>query len=347
MKGWTSMRFSYVFAGLLALGMLSLPQAVRAQQNWHATVGAQSKDMGKQALAFLPNEIWIHAGDSITWTWQSDDIHTLTFLTPGQATPFDFTVGCPGFASSGAAFDGSICVTSQAMVTGQTFTVVFPKAGNFKFECLVHNTMTGAIHVLGAAEALPHTQAFYDDQAAAQRKALFSDTDQKMQMAMHHDGDHDGDDGFSVKVIHTKHVTAGIGEMTSNPGGYQQLAIVRFLEGTITIHAGDTVEWTNHDPNEPHTITFGPDPAGNPFPPGATVTVDSDGSLHAIISSPSQNVHSGAILQALEDEAGVPQNTLANNPTRFRATFTQPGTYNYHCVFHDNLGMVGKVIVLP
>lgn len=347
MKVFNSVRFSLVLPCLFALAVLSFPRTAQAQQNWHATVGAQSPDMGKQALAFLPNEIWIHAGDSITWTWQSDDIHTLTFLMPGQPYPPDFTVGCPGFAPSGAAFDGSTCVTSPPMVTGQTFTVAFPKAGNYKFECLVHNTMTGTIHVLSASEALPHNQGFYDDQAAAQRKALLSDTDQKMRMAMHHDGDHDGDDGFSVKVIHKKYVTAGIGEMTANPGGTQQLAIVRFLDGTITIHAGDTVEWANFDPDEPHTITFGPDPAGNPFLPSAGVTVDSDGALHAVITSPSQNVHSGAILQPLEDEAGVPQNTLANNPTRFRATFTQPGTYNYHCFFHDNLGMVGKVIVVP
>jgi len=345
MKLFRSVRFSVFLPCMFALAIFAVPQGLRAQQTWRANVGAESKDMGKQAVAFLPNEIWIHAGDSITWTFQSDEIHTLTFLTPGQITPSDFSVGCPGFASSGASFDGSKCVTTPPMVKGQTFTVAFPQPGNYKFDCLVHNTMTGAIHVLGASEALPHTQAFYDDQAAAQRKALLSDTDQKMQMAAH-DGDHDGDDSFSVQVIHKKHVTAGIGEMTSNAGGTQQLAIVRFLDGTITIHAGDTVEWSNDDPNEPHTITFGPDP-GNPFPPSANVTVDSDGALHAVISSPSQSVHSGAILQALEDEGGNPQNTLANNPTRFRATFTQPGTYNYHCFFHDNLGMVGKVIVLP
>ncbi len=38
-------------------------QAVQAQ-SWQATAGAQSRDMAVQALAFLPNEIWIHAGDS-------------------------------------------------------------------------------------------------------------------------------------------------------------------------------------------------------------------------------------------------------------------------------------------
>src|SRR5262245_2605031 len=30
-------------------------------QTWRATVGAQGPDQGRQALAFLPNEIWIHA----------------------------------------------------------------------------------------------------------------------------------------------------------------------------------------------------------------------------------------------------------------------------------------------
>ena len=32
---------------------------------------------------------------------------------------------------------------------------------------------------------------------------------------------------------------------------------------------------------------------------------------------------------------------------RFRVTFTHPGVYSYRCVFHDDLGMLGQVIVLP
>lgn len=349
MKVFNSIRFSVILPCLFALAALSVSQTAQAQQNWHANVGAETKDMAQQALAFLPNEIWIHVGDTITWTWQSDEIHTLTFLTLGQIYPFDFTVGCPGFSLGSASFDGSACVSTPPMVKGQTFTVMFPKAGNYKFDCLVHNTMDGVIHVLNASETLPHNQAFYDAQAAAQRKALLSDTDRKMQMDMGHDGQHDGDDGFSVRVISgKKHVTAGVGEISATPGGIQTSSLVRFLKGTITIHAGDTVEWSNHDPEEPHTITFGTDPSGNPFPPSANVTkVDSDGAFHAIITSPSENVHSGAILAVLQDEPGVPSNPLAGSPTRFRATFTQLGTYNYHCFFHDNLGMVGKVIVLP
>jgi hypothetical protein len=80
-------------------------------------------------------------------TFNADDIHTVTFLTDGQVRP-PFPVGCPGFSAPGASFDGSTCVTSPPFVTGQTFSVLFPTAGNFKLVCLVHEDMTGTIHVL-------------------------------------------------------------------------------------------------------------------------------------------------------------------------------------------------------
>jgi plastocyanin len=76
------------------------------------------------------------------------------------------------------------------------------------------------------------------------------------------------------------------------------------------------------------------------------VSTDPDGALHATITSTQQNVHSGLIAALLEDVPGVPQGPVYP-PTRFRITFTTPGTYPYVCAFHDNLGMDGTVIVLP
>ena len=66
----------------LVLALLILPQMVQAQ--WTATVGAQTDEKGIQALAFLPNEIWIHAETRITWTFQADETHTVTFLRAAQ-----------------------------------------------------------------------------------------------------------------------------------------------------------------------------------------------------------------------------------------------------------------------
>jgi plastocyanin len=51
--------------------------------NWQLQVGAQNGNRGHQALAFFSNEIWIHSGDSITWAFPINEVHTVTFLTPG------------------------------------------------------------------------------------------------------------------------------------------------------------------------------------------------------------------------------------------------------------------------
>ena len=305
-----------------------------AQQTWRALLGTQSKDMASQVVAFLPNELWIHAGDSIVWTSGSGDIHTVSFLVAGQAYT-DFTVGCPGYTPSGTSFNGTTCVSAPPLVEGQSYTVKFPAAGNFKLVCLVHPHMTGVIHVLPKSATLPHTQQFYDDLGATQAKRILTDADMPMSNG---NSDHDMDDAMRTRVI------AGTGEMASTAAGFQSLSVVRFLKGTIEVRAGDTVEWTNLDPALPHTITFGTEPA-NPAPPSTNVTVEADGSLHATITSTGDSVHSGFLVAAPEDQSGVPQ--APPGTTVFRVTFTHPGTYNYICALHDNLGMVGKVVVLP
>jgi plastocyanin len=373
MKNFNEIRVRHFLLELLAVAVLSLSQNVAAQQNWDAKVGAETPSMGRQALAFLPNEIWVHAGDSVTWTFNSDEIHTVSFLVVGQVFP-PFAVGCPGFSTGTASFDGSTCVSTPPSVIGSpAITVTFPTAGNYRLQCLVHNTMNGTVHVLDPSVALPHNQAFYDKQAQSEQRALLTDND-------HTKSDNDGMSGMkhsgdmvSVRVLAattrlsagnkklaassganmsaTAHVTAGVGEIVATTGGVQTSSLVRFVKGKITVHVGDTVEWDNDDPEEPHTMTFGPPPQ-DIFSPSSNVTVDPDGGLHAVLSSPSDAAHSGFILQPLPDQPGTPvnsnpNNAIALNPTIFRVTFTGPGTYNYICVLHDNLGMVGQVVVLP
>lgn len=382
MKKFTAMCVRHFLVGLFAFAISGLSQNAAAQQNWHANVGAQTSDMGRQALAFLPNEIWIHAGDSVTWTFNSDEIHTVAFLVVGQVFPA-FPVGCPGFSFGSATFDGSTCVTTPPSVkSNPDFTVVFPTTGNYKLQCLVHNTMNGQIHVLDPSLPLPHDQAFYDKEAATEQADLLTDSDHAtssdmnmahsnmagMAMGMSH-----ARDSVSVRVraatqrlspsgnklaassktdlSPAAQVSAGVGEIASTPGGLQTNSLVRFVKGKIEIHAGDTVEWNNFDPEEPHTITFGPEPQ-DIFDPSPNVTKDPDGGLSAVLQSTSDTVHSGFIVQALDDQYGTPvnsspNNSIALNPTHFRVQFMQRGTYNYKCVLHDNLGMVGQVVVLP
>ena len=306
--------------------LLTFVPAFGAQ--WEAAVGAQSQDKGRQVVAFLPNELWIHAGDSIQWTVNADEIHTITFLTVGQVRP-PFFVGCPGFSVGAASFDGSTCVTTPPMVSGQTFDVTFPTAGNFKLVCLVHPDMTATVHVLDPSVLLPHDQDFYDKQAAEQANDLLAELNAGQ--AHHHT-----DSPNSVVV--------GAGATVASGGGHSTISLMRFVQPELVIHAGATVEWTNDDTSMPHTITFGTEPQ-DPFPPSPNVSVDADGARHATISSTSDSAHSGFIQSAPQDETGLPQTPLG--PTHFRVTFTNPGIYPYICALHDNLGMKGTIIVLP
>ena len=333
MRFSNSSRVSGVLRWMVAAVVIVIvPQVVQAQ--WRATIGAQTKDMGRQAFAFLPNEIWIHEGDSITWTFDTDEIHTLSFLTVGQVRQ-PFGAGCPGFSTSPAMFDGTKCVSTPALVKGESFTVNFPETGDFKFVCLVHANMTGVVHVLELGETLPHGPDFYEDQAEQHGHALLADADRGRD-----------DDGEESEHRHSgeNHVTAGGGEISATAGGQDTLVIMRFMEHTTVIHAGQTVEWTNPQPTGAHTITFGIEPT-NLMPPSGNVTLDTDGARKATINSTSDSVHSGFIAAASQERTFLPESP--RTVTRFRVTFTKAGTYPYICALHDNLGMKGKVIVLP
>jgi plastocyanin len=340
-------RFSATFRWTLALSVLIIPQLVQAQ--WQVSVGAESPNRGSQALAFLPNELWVHTGDTIRWTFPTHERHTLTFLKPGQTRPpgfgpvFGVPVGCPGLTPDGSSFDGTACVTTGVLLLGEdtgptasapTYTVNFPAAGNFKFVCLIHADMTGMVHVLNASETLPHVdQDFYDRQAQSEQVLLLADASRLEGRGA--PGNEDRAQSSDVAV--------GIGEIVTTTGaGSQTASRMRFLRDTIVVRVGDTVEWTSLDPSINHTVTFGVEPA-DPRPRSANVLLSSDGARQAVISSPTDSVNSGFLSPTPQDRAGLAQSLPG--VTRFRVTFTSPGTFNYICAVHDQLGMKGTVIV--
>src|SRR4051812_22463255 len=170
----------------IAILMAGTATSTACAEEWQSIAGAESPDRGSQALAFLPNELWVHTGDSIHWTFPTHERHTVTFLKAGQTRPpafgatFGVLAGCPGVTPDESSFDGSACVTSDILLLGPdvgptesvpTYSVHFPNTGNFKFVCLVHPDMTGVVHVLSLADSLPHSQDFYDREAQSERRA--------------------------------------------------------------------------------------------------------------------------------------------------------------------------------
>ena len=92
-------------------------------------------------------------------------------------------------------------------------------------------------------------------------------------------------------------------EMTNDPA---------FDPPSVTIRAGQTVEWRNLSQLD-HTVTANNDDPGTALPRGA------------------QPLNSGEVLPG----------------DVYRATLTVPGTYRYICEMHRNQGMSGIVVVTP
>jgi plastocyanin len=344
MKRSGSIHF-WLFFYLLALAFAFVPMSAKAQGTYNAYAGAETKDQSVQADAFFPNELWVKVGESITWTFvPKNEVHTVTFLTAGQPRPLATPPVGPPFAFqtppstcttsvSASTYDGTACVSSNPVSGGTTYTVTFPKAGNYKLVCLVHTDMNGTVHVVDDVSLL-HSRRFYDDQAEDEARSILSDEDRQ-------------GDGRRERDSHRNRnnaVIAGTGEIVATGGGLQYRAVVRFLNETIRIHKGESVEWTNLDPTEPHTVTFGTEPAN--FIPTSEVKLDApaaDGTLTGTIDATSDFLNSGFIQAQLPDRTESAQ--LPPGTTRIRITFPNRGTYQYHCALHDVDGMVGTVIV--
>lgn len=111
----------------------------------------------------------------------------------------------------------------------------------------------------------------------------------------------------------------GSGTRASQQTSAQPAAVVNIVGGgfqpkTVTVSAGQTVEWVN-TAGDPHTVTLEPDKALVP----ADVALPKN----------AQPFDSGTI------SAGM----------SFSHTFRTPGTYRYFCTLHEGNGMVGEVIV--
>jgi plastocyanin len=125
---------------------------------------------GNQAtvLRFLPVDVTVKAGDTVTWLGTDPhELHTVTFYDASGKVP-DFVVpqpqpnGPPKLAIPHAAPEGDKEVDSQELYNsgllgpGQSYTFTFPKPGVYTYVCLIHapQGMFGKVTVQ-AAVAVP------------------------------------------------------------------------------------------------------------------------------------------------------------------------------------------------
>lgn len=328
-RGWRGL-LALVALGSL-IGALVLPGTAAAATKtttWKVSVGAQTDDKGIQANAFLTPTVSIDVGDTVTWTVKTDEIHTVTFLSDQPQPPLivgtpdgpniNPVVAAPAPLPPTGKYDGTSSgyVNSGILAEPGAFSLTFTAAGDFPYLCQIHTGMVGTVHVAPAGTPYPHPQVFYDAQGLAGGLRLI--------------GQGLGLQGRGLAAAlrgGATQVTAGVGQVFQSLNG--GVFVARFEPDQRTVHVGETVTWTNRDPGTPHTVTFGTEP-NNPFVP-----LNLDGPAHGTLSASTPSVSSGVFGAAFGGQ------------TTFSMTFTQAGTYSYICALHDELGMTGKIVVLP
>jgi len=133
--------------GILSLattvGIFSYTSPVLAQQNLTST---QTSTTGTQVSivqgastmadkAFSPNPVTVKVGDTITWTNNDNQFHTVTSGN-GSSDP-----------NMGKAFDSGLSGPSALTTMGKTFHHQFTQGGQYPYFCQLHPIMVGKVIV--------------------------------------------------------------------------------------------------------------------------------------------------------------------------------------------------------
>jgi plastocyanin len=93
----------------------------------HASAPAPSPNaVHIKTFQFVPKELTVPVGSTVTWTNDDDIAHTVTSGTPES----------PSGTLNGTLDD-----------KGKTYSATFPTAGDFPYFCDHHHSMVGVIHV--------------------------------------------------------------------------------------------------------------------------------------------------------------------------------------------------------
>jgi plastocyanin len=288
-----------------------------APKTWTVRVGSQTDNMAIQGQRFLPGDVTIDAGDSVTWMANAAEIHTVTFIDGGAAQstlpPLDPTDPMQVTPQGTHTMDGTSYYNSGLLTTlpdagplqplpvFTSYTLMFPDAGTFTYYCLVHGVMmTGVVHVQPAGTPYPETQADYNRQGNALAASVRADGTALWRNLQEDANRHrvflGADDGTAM--------------------------VMRFVRHKVVIHQGQRVRFVNtRSMGAPHTVTFGTEPQGLAiFQPSGDPTNYLGGDLHSGIVPPGG---------------------------KFVVTFNKVGKFHYLCALHDDMGMKGVVIVRP
>jgi len=318
--------------------------------------------------------VQIRAGDMITWKINGDSTHTVSFTRgfvpegntrdnpfgpPGEVLtgttipvpgaeagvamrhPLELYptrgAGAPVETYNGTGFFNSGRMRNEPWVPGvlgfQSYSLIFDTPGLYEYVCLIHpDSMAGTVEVLPASATNVPDQAAINAQAQSEIAAML----RLSQRA--HDA---GSTARSMSGLNDTTLWSVKAGNSPHQAGDFRVNLEEFLPRDLTVRAGDTVVWES---TRGHTVTFVPAP---PAPEWAPVELGPDG-LPRLMQYPA--VADPTRPSAIYDPTQFFSSGNMNTGPRggfWSLTFDTPGTFEYLCLIHQELGMKGTITVLP
>ena len=315
------------------------------------------------SLFFYPQDLTIEYGDSVTWVWNSGEVHNVVFSGAQQLSednPNGSLNPIAGVVGNQTHFVDPTALYSSGIrnnnVEPATLTFIPDNGGGtFPYYCSIHASigMIASITVLPAGEAAPLTplqiNATLDDLVASLEKyatqeiTALQDAAPKTGPGVTHNKLPDGTNEWIV--------VGGAMFMNGNASMY-----ARFQPSYLEINVNDTVTWifegtdahyvyfqidhvwpllyTNwtHNQTTPVCYTCSSISPEYNFSPGLNTS--------ATYPNPSGTVNSGLLFSDLF--LGV-----VPYPNNFSVKFVETGSFDYMCPLHVDIGMIAEVVVKP
>ncbi len=327
------------------------PQA----QTHTVMVGAENPHRGVGIHAYFPESVTIHAGDTVRWLQNANEIHTVTFLAgtepaaliipaeeagfPPEPSPLLFNpTAVNQVVPLNGLYDGASYANSGLMGREdgqvQEFSLTFTREGVYDYICLVHGAMmSGQVVVMATDVSIPspNQQMAGGNKQIAEKLAQVS--------AVLHAAEADirspvrNPDGTT-----TYYVSIGYAE--------GQIDLMQFFPDKLNVRPGDTVVWEMSPHNDaPHTVTF---LNGEPEP-GLVIPVPQLSGPPLLYANPETFFPSASGPVLMREgiyNSGVMEPIPGTTYTLVIGDM-HPGPEPFLCLVHDASGMTGTLTILP
>jgi plastocyanin len=343
-----------------AMAFASKNPAASQPQTYTVMVGLEQPQMGIGVNAYFPKTVTIHAGDTVHWVQNSNEIHTVTFLdgeplpelllpstlVPGAEPAVSPLVFNPAAADpaipAGGLYTGGIGAYANSGIMGREpgqvgeFELTFPTEGTFDYVCIVHGfAMSGEVIVVADDEVIASP-----NQSMAQGRRQMTEAlslvpsvvrdaaGQVVPPEMNGDG----------TMTHT--VMLGYSETVAASYGDVEIDLMQFFPDRLTVRPGDTLtfEMSEYD-IAPHTATF----LNGAEEPDLAVFQDGFLYLNSEVLFPSGGdvlTRTGVFTSGLMLPAPGTSYSLVIGDV-------SPGLLPFLCLLHDGSGMKGELMVIP